>query len=191
MFASVNLPLHRTVQTFSSGTGSPGWSRKKGRETVVMVFFHLVQNRTFGTMSYVLDTPQHRQITVESESSVYLVIVALSGCQLPGLFDGCSFYFHGEFRQPTPPREDLVRLVTLGGGSVLHREPTVDMVNQSAVSVPYHAHVTSSLANCSHYVVSADERDVTAVAGDRLCRVPPSWIMTCIAQFQLVDKLSS
>jgi len=34
--ASVNLPLHHKVQKFSFGTGSPGWSRKKGRETVVV-----------------------------------------------------------------------------------------------------------------------------------------------------------
>jgi len=34
--ASVNLPLHHKVQKFSSGTGSPGWSRKKGRKTVVV-----------------------------------------------------------------------------------------------------------------------------------------------------------
>jgi len=34
--ASVNLPLHRKVQKFSSGTGSHGWSQKKGRRTVVM-----------------------------------------------------------------------------------------------------------------------------------------------------------
>ena len=33
--ASVNLPLHHKVHKFSSGTGSPGWSRKKGRKTVV------------------------------------------------------------------------------------------------------------------------------------------------------------
>jgi len=33
--ASVNLPLHYKVQKFSSGTGSPKWSRKKGRKTVV------------------------------------------------------------------------------------------------------------------------------------------------------------
>ena len=33
---SVNLPLHHKVQKFFSGTGSPGWSRKKGRKTVVM-----------------------------------------------------------------------------------------------------------------------------------------------------------
>ena len=35
--ASVNLSLHRKVQKFSSGTGSPGWSRKKGRKMVVVV----------------------------------------------------------------------------------------------------------------------------------------------------------
>ena len=34
--ASVNLPLRHKVQKFSSGTGSPGWSRKKGRKTVVV-----------------------------------------------------------------------------------------------------------------------------------------------------------
>jgi len=33
---SVNLPLHHKVQKFSSGTGSPGWSRKKGRKMVVV-----------------------------------------------------------------------------------------------------------------------------------------------------------
>jgi len=31
------LPLHHEVQKFSSGTGSPGWSQKKGRITVVVV----------------------------------------------------------------------------------------------------------------------------------------------------------
>jgi len=35
--ASVNLPLHHKDQRFSSGTGSPGWSQKKGRKMVVVV----------------------------------------------------------------------------------------------------------------------------------------------------------
>jgi len=34
--ASVNLHLHHKVQMFTSGTGSPGWSRKKGHKTVVV-----------------------------------------------------------------------------------------------------------------------------------------------------------
>jgi len=37
--ASVNLPLHHEVQKFSSCTGSPKWSRKKGRKTVVVVTY--------------------------------------------------------------------------------------------------------------------------------------------------------
>ena len=35
--ASVNLRLHHKVQKFSSGTGSPGWSQKKGHKTIVVV----------------------------------------------------------------------------------------------------------------------------------------------------------
>ena len=35
--ASVYLPLCHKVQKFSSGIGSPGWSRKKGRKMVVVV----------------------------------------------------------------------------------------------------------------------------------------------------------
>jgi len=37
MSASVNHPLHHKVQKFTSGTGSPRWSRTKGRKTVVVV----------------------------------------------------------------------------------------------------------------------------------------------------------
>jgi len=47
MFASVNLPLYHKVQKFSSGTGSPGWSPKKGRKTVVVVWLHEIGNRFF------------------------------------------------------------------------------------------------------------------------------------------------
>ena len=35
--ACVNLPLQHKVQKFSSGTGSPEWSRKKGHKTVVVL----------------------------------------------------------------------------------------------------------------------------------------------------------
>ena len=43
-------PLHHKVQKFSFGTGSPGWSRKKGRKTVVVcvcVWFWAVLCATF------------------------------------------------------------------------------------------------------------------------------------------------
>jgi len=37
--ASVSLPLRHKVQKFYSGTGSPWWSRKKGRKMVVVVWY--------------------------------------------------------------------------------------------------------------------------------------------------------
>ena len=45
--ASVNLPLHHKVQKFSSGTGLPGWSRKKGRKTVVEIGYENLRNDPF------------------------------------------------------------------------------------------------------------------------------------------------
>jgi len=41
VYASVNLPLHHKVQKFSSGTGSPGWSRKRGCKMVVVLVLAL------------------------------------------------------------------------------------------------------------------------------------------------------
>ena len=43
--AYVNLPLIHKVEKFSSGTGSPGWSRKKGRKTVVVVVWCITQQK--------------------------------------------------------------------------------------------------------------------------------------------------
>jgi len=38
--ASVNLTLHHKVQNFCSGTGAPGWFRKKGCKMVVCVLHY-------------------------------------------------------------------------------------------------------------------------------------------------------
>ena len=55
--ASVILPLHHKVQKFSSGTGSPRWSRKKGHETVVVAFYykhtkHVLKNITWSQLNH-------------------------------------------------------------------------------------------------------------------------------------------
>jgi len=50
--AYVNLPLNHKVQKFFSGIGSPGWSRKKGRKTVVVV---VVVAREQGSFFYNFD----------------------------------------------------------------------------------------------------------------------------------------
>ena len=71
VFASVNIPLHHKVQKFSSGTGSPGWSQKKGRKTVVVWWwwcFDTVGQLT-ATTSLVSDLPVHAQFPVNSPLS--------------------------------------------------------------------------------------------------------------------------
>jgi len=75
MSASVNLPLHRKVQKFSSGTGSPGWSRKKGRKMAVMLWlwwlfyvvlsFGLLVNANFVCVSFSLSSTMPSIVWVE------------------------------------------------------------------------------------------------------------------------------
>jgi len=68
--ASVNLPLHHKVQKFSSGTGSLGWSRKKGRKMVVVVTSALLhylanaetQNSIFSLKRCIAALPDFQQV---------------------------------------------------------------------------------------------------------------------------------
>jgi len=60
----INLPLQHKVQKFSSGTGSPGWSRKKGRKMAVVVvskYQHVVINeqRCSLLLWYVIPAQRH------------------------------------------------------------------------------------------------------------------------------------
>ena len=56
--ASVNLPLHHKVQKFSSGTGSPGWSRKRAVKWL--------------WCGVVLILPSHRTDSVLEQTSLHL-----------------------------------------------------------------------------------------------------------------------
>jgi len=59
--ASVNLPLHHKAQKFSSGTGSPGWSRKKGHKMVVVVTY-LPQYTQFSSISRTMQTAESAEL---------------------------------------------------------------------------------------------------------------------------------
>jgi len=54
--ASVSLPLHRKVQKFCSGTGSPEWSWKKGHKTVVVVWWLISFNCLIVCVRVIADT---------------------------------------------------------------------------------------------------------------------------------------
>ncbi len=114
--------------------------------------------------------------------------------QFPGLFSGCHFYFHGDIEYPNPTKEELVNLVKLGGGTVLCREPKQETIDQSEVTVPYHAKPGSQFENTSYFIlydpdVSADK--VSQRHGARLGVVPISWFMDTIAWFEFQELPST
>ena len=107
--------------------------------------------------------------------------------QLPGIFDGCHFYLPGNFEYPTPTKEELASLVKLGGGSVLSREPKSDLIfDQSQLTMPYHARPDSQLARCSYFIVH-DNKHTSQMLNSHICTVPASFVMDCIAHFELLD----
>ncbi|XP_033120913.1 BRCA1-associated RING domain protein 1-like [Anneissia japonica] len=106
--------------------------------------------------------------------------------QYPLLFDGCHFYFNGNFT--TPSKKDLGQLVKSGGGTFLLREPKIDDdVIQSCRQVPYHASTDSPQPNCCYYIINSPLQDALSVHTAKLCSMPLSWLMDCIAQFKIIS----
>ncbi|XP_055879466.1 BRCA1-associated RING domain protein 1-like isoform X2 [Biomphalaria glabrata] len=107
--------------------------------------------------------------------------------QLPGLFDGCQFYFLGKFSHPS--REELIGLVKLGGGAILTREPRLHNLDDYPYTIPYHAVETSTLADCSIFVLFDDScPNPPYVEAQRMSYLPVSWLLDSIATFNLMDK---
>lgn len=107
--------------------------------------------------------------------------------QLPGLFDGCKMFFSGDFNYPTPEKQELVELVKLGGAAILTREPKLELIDESNTTVPYHAKPESIMANCGHFIVYDSKTPLSCgMNGNLICKVKASWIMDCIASFELL-----
>ncbi|RMX38967.1 hypothetical protein pdam_00008176 [Pocillopora damicornis] len=117
--------------------------------------------------------------------------------QLPGLFDGCQFFFNGEFIPPQPSKEDLVQLVKYGGGRILSREPKPDIdeslclprtpeSNKASVTlapVAYHADPDTKHYRCTQFIIydSLAEKKPRSV-----CSMPSTWLMDCASNFQIL-----
>lgn len=109
--------------------------------------------------------------------------------QLPGLFDGCQFFFHGKFNYPTPSREELASLVKSGGGTILTREPRLYSLDDYPYTIPFHALPSSGLADCAIFVIYDDTcPEPPHVEAQRMTCLPVSWLLDSIASFSLLDK---
>lgn len=108
--------------------------------------------------------------------------------QLPPLFDGCFFFLHGSFQQPS--RAELARLLHGGGGQLLSRRPKPDSdVTQTLNAAAYHAEPGSDQALCTQYIVFDGHGPAVAGAGVRRGKVwwaPTSWLIDCIVAFRLL-----
>ncbi|XP_064185611.1 BRCA1-associated RING domain protein 1 [Anguilla rostrata] len=106
---------------------------------------------------------------------------------LPQLFDGCFFFFLGSFRNPS--REELLQLAKEGGGQVLARQPKPDSdVTQTLAAAAYHAPPGSDQSLCTQYILY-DARGPYRPPRVRLGKVwsaPASWLLDCVASFQLL-----
>ena len=106
------------------------------------------------------------------------------------------------FNPPTPSKQDLIKLIQLGGGKLLHREPKVrddDLTSlpsspvmtslSRAPEVAYHAPANSTLSYCTEFIlydsVSCDQPKI--IFSPVLRTAPVTWLMDCISSFQLLD----
>ncbi|XP_076025909.1 BRCA1-associated RING domain protein 1 [Genypterus blacodes] len=109
------------------------------------------------------------------------------GRLLPRLLDGCHFYLHGSFTRPS--RDALTELLREGGGGLLCRRPKPDSdVTQTLVSAAYHAAPASDQALFTHYIIYDPQGSYrpAAVRSGRVWSAPTSWVVDCVASFQLL-----
>lgn len=104
--------------------------------------------------------------------------------QIPRLFDGCLFYFIGDFLPPNPPKQDFERLVRIAGGTVLHEEPQSSDFDRTIS--PCHAKPGSDLFSCRYIVVNSSNTQTVKHSSFGVS-VSSTWILDCLSQFELLN----
>ena len=138
-------------------------------------------NHSLFTLNFLLSFSEVLLLTLKKQTTLF---------QLPGLFDGCQFYFDGSFVYPTPEKSELVALVKAGSGHVVTREPRPHTLADHSATVPYHAAADGPLAHCSLFVVRDNSAGPPTSTSGRICVVAAQWIINSIATFTLLDPFS-
>ena len=126
--------------------------------------------------------------------------------QFPRLFDGCSFFFSGDFKShPTKP--ELLEIIKLGGGTILHREPKAEtshpLITESspavlkmmatksvdAPTVAYHAKPDTAQSHCTQYIIFDAETcpNHKRLSTPIMCTAPSTWLLDCISKFEIIE----
>ena len=99
--------------------------------------------------------------------------------QAPGLFDGCEFYFSGSFVPPRASKEDLLLIVQLSGGNVLHREPLFSDQELEGSAYPFHAKPNVPFSKFIVYDPCRRKLPPKSTAKN-IAVVPVSWLLDCL-----------
>ncbi|XP_011144760.1 BRCA1-associated RING domain protein 1 isoform X1 [Harpegnathos saltator] len=118
-------------------------------------------------------------------------------CQKPRLFNNCFFHFalqaNKEYRIDglRLTKNDLVKLVKEGEGTVLIREPKPEDLNDASQMIPFHTADDSShpLHRCTHYVIYIPGKGEPLIKYmmPHIKSLPLIWLIECIEKFTLVD----
>jgi BRCA1-associated RING domain protein 1 len=100
--------------------------------------------------------------------------------QNPSLFEGCNFYFHGDFK--VFAKDDLVKLVQLAGGKILRREPKLERLEELMQPSPFHA---ESNLKCSHFIVYDENKPKIIIKHEYLNTLNINWVFNCIDKFKI------
>jgi hypothetical protein len=102
------------------------------------------------------------------------------------LFEGCNFYFHGNFQ--IFDKKELEKLVKLAGGSLIKREPKVERINEEEVNtrLPYHLDKTEDKTfRCSNFIIfDVTKHDI--IKSPNLMTAQPKWLFNCIDRFKIL-----
>uniref|UniRef100_A0A914VBN7 Uncharacterized protein n=1 Tax=Plectus sambesii TaxID=2011161 RepID=A0A914VBN7_9BILA len=114
---------------------------------------------------------------------------------LPGLFRGCQFHIFGNPRRYQVPgcaTKDLMeRLIKLGEGQLLSREPNIDSWKLNPV-LPYYATRDSAsgreFAECGQFLVymPGERMPPKRVFDSPVNFITPMWFLDSISKFELV-----
>ncbi|XP_061725893.1 BRCA1-associated RING domain protein 1-like [Cydia pomonella] len=111
---------------------------------------------------------------------------------LPGIFNGCHFYFHNfntKYKISNKievTKAILSKLVTDAGGVALRRAPNPESIPEAEKLVPYHAQRDGKLYNCSHYIIYKDMYEPLYNMA-HLKAMPIGWLIECIEKYQLCE----
>ncbi|XP_030066328.1 BRCA1-associated RING domain protein 1 isoform X2 [Microcaecilia unicolor] len=106
---------------------------------------------------------------------------------MPRLFDGCYFFFMGNF--VSHKKDDLADLVKAAGGQILTRQPKPDSdVTQTVNTVAYHAKPGSDQSFCTQYIIyeKTSKYHPDRIRQGKVWVAPTSWLINCITSFQLL-----